>query len=73
MARRRSDAASASNAAAASACGSEVALKVVNNWKPPLLGELPPNFLKINGMPGVKSGGKVIFVPFYSVTRKGMV
>ncbi|KAG8176375.1 hypothetical protein JTE90_020161 [Oedothorax gibbosus] len=64
LARRRSDAmAAASNSSSEEgACGTDVALKVLNNWKPPLLGELPPNFLKVNGMPGVKLGPKKVTI-----------
>ena len=33
----------------------DTALKVLKEWNPPLLGELPSTFLKIDGMPATKS------------------
>lgn len=38
---------------------SDTALKVLRDWNPPLLGELPPTFLKVPGMPIAKSNKKV--------------
>lgn len=37
----------------------DTALKVLREWNPPLLGELPPTFLKVAGMPIAKSNKKV--------------
>lgn len=43
----------------------ETALKVLREWNPPLLGELPPTFLKVAGMPIAKSNkvrGVIIYL-----------
>lgn len=39
----------------------DTALKVLKEWNPPLLGELPSTFLKVDGMPAAKSN-KVIYL-----------
>ncbi|XP_054713850.1 CUE domain-containing protein 1-like [Uloborus diversus] len=44
---------------AAASSESDVALKTLKEWNPPLLGELPPTFLKISGVPATKSNTKV--------------
>ncbi|CAL1289083.1 unnamed protein product [Larinioides sclopetarius] len=53
----------AAAAAAEGAEGSEsVALNVLKQWKPPLLGELPPTFLKIGGSPTTKPAAKKVTI-----------
>lgn len=45
------------------------ALKVIKEWNPPLLGELPSTFLKVDGMPAAKSN-KVIYLIFNFVFQE---
>ncbi|XP_055924334.1 CUE domain-containing protein 1-like isoform X2 [Argiope bruennichi] len=53
----------AAAAAAEGAEGSEsVALNVLKQWKPPLLGELPPTFLKIGESPSTKPAAKKVTI-----------
>lgn len=51
----------------------ETALKVLRDWNPPLLGELPPTFLKVAGMPIAKSNkvrkcASILTIPFLFLT-----
>ncbi|XP_042907201.1 CUE domain-containing protein 1 [Parasteatoda tepidariorum] len=51
---------------------SDVAMKVLKNWNPPLLGELPPQFLKISGLSVVQPSVKKVTVLSSTVLQQRM-